>query len=164
MSSPIDRQSVRYRPLRDDDTEFLASLYASTRTEEMKLVPWTEEQKVAFLRMQFDAQTYHYHQEYDRSGFFIVEQDGAPVGRLYRERQADDIHVIDISIIPELRGRGLGTMLLREILDEAAGAGLTVSIYVEHYNPAKRLYHRLGFQEVGENGVYHLLKWQATRE
>jgi len=158
MSMKIERQSIAYRPVREDDREFLAALYASTRAEEMKNVPWTEEEKAEFLRMQFDAQTFHYDDQYDRSGFSIIERDGQPIGRLYRELQGNDIHIIDISLVPEVRGAGLGTVLLQEILDEAVGAGQTVSIYVEHFNPAKRLYHRLGFQEIGENGVYHLMR------
>jgi ribosomal protein S18 acetylase RimI-like enzyme len=160
----IDRQTIQYRPVRADDHEFLAALYASTRTEEMKFVPWPEEQKAQFLAMQFHAQTEHYVDQYDASGFFVIEEDGRLVGRLYRELQDNDIHLIDIALIPEMRGSGLGTILLQEILDEAKAAGYTVSIYVEHFNPAKRLYDRLGFKEIGQNGVYHLMKWEAPAE
>ena len=161
MTTTIDRQSITYRPVRETDRDFLAALYISTRVEEMQqVVEWTPEQKLNFLLMQFEAQTAHYDAQYDSSGFFIIEQAGKPLGRLYRERQDDDIHIIDISLIPEIRGAGLGTTLLQEILDEAAAQGLTASIYVEHFNPAKRLYHRLGFQEIGENGVYHLMRWE----
>jgi ribosomal protein S18 acetylase RimI-like enzyme len=164
MTTTIDRQTINYRPVQDADRAFLAGLYASTRAEEMQHVPWTAEQKAQFLTMQFDAQTHHYGQEYDSSGFFIIEQDGKPIGRLYRELQGEDIHLIDISLVPEVRGGGLGTTLLREIQEEAAANGFTVSIYVEHYNPAKRLYHRLGFREIGENGVYHLMRWEKPAE
>ena len=157
----IDRQSITFRLVRDEDRLFLAGLYFSTRAEEMAMVPWTPEQKAQFLMMQFEAQSAHYADQYDSNGFFIIERDGEPVGRIYKERQDGDIHLIDISLIPEVRGGGLGTQLLREVLDEAAADGLTVSIYVEHYNPAKRLYHRLGFKEISENGVYHLMKWDG---
>lgn len=164
MKATIDRRAITLRPVRDDDRDFLAGLYASTRTEEMRQVPWTEEQKAQFLAMQFEAQTWHYGQEYDPAGFFVIEHEARPVGRLYRELQGEDVHIIDISIIPEMRGAGLGTMLLQEILDEAASQGRTASIYVEHFNPARRLYDRLGFQEIGENGVYHLMRWTAPAE
>jgi ribosomal protein S18 acetylase RimI-like enzyme len=157
----IDRQSITFRPVRDEDRAFMAALYASTRTEEMQYVPWEPEQKAQFLAMQFEAQTHHYAREYDPSGFFIIEQAGQPIGRLYRERQEEEIHLIDIALIPEVRGGGLGSVLLQEILDEAAAEGIAVTIYVEHFNPAKRLYQRLGFKEIGENGVYHLMRWEA---
>jgi ribosomal protein S18 acetylase RimI-like enzyme len=158
----IDRNEVTFRAQRDEDRPFLAALYFSTRAEEMAMVPWTPEEKAQFLMMQFEAQTLHYGENYEPSGFFIIEHNATPIGRLYRERQGNDIHLIDIALIPEARGCGLGTQLLQEILDEAAAAGLTVTIYVEHFNPAKRLYHRLGFKEVGENGVYHLMKWDPS--
>jgi ribosomal protein S18 acetylase RimI-like enzyme len=161
MNTTIDRQSVSYRVVREDDNAFLAALYASTRTEELAHLPWTEEQKAAFLLMQFQAQTAHYADQYDSSGFFIIERTGQPIGRLYRELQGDDIHIIDISLIPEVRGAGLGSALLREVLDEAVAQGLTVSIYVENFNPARHLYDRLGFKHVDDNGVYHLMRWTA---
>jgi ribosomal protein S18 acetylase RimI-like enzyme len=164
MNESIDRRSITYRPLRDDDRDFLVVLYASTRVDEMQYLPWPPEQKAQFVVMQYEAQTAHYADEYDPSGFFIIEQDGKPIGRLYRHREDNDIHIVDISLIPEVRGGGLGTVLLQEILDEAASQGLTASIYVEHFNPAKRLYQRLGFKEIGENGVYHLMRWEAPAE
>jgi ribosomal protein S18 acetylase RimI-like enzyme len=157
----IDRQTVTFRAVREDDTDFLFRLYCSTRQEEMQTVPWTEEMKEQFLRMQFTAQTAYYDEQFDRDRFSIIEQDARPIGRLYVHRDSEDIHIIDIAFLPESRGGGLGTALLREILDEAASVGLTVSIYVEHFNPAKHLYHRLGFKEDGENGVYHRMLWRA---
>ena len=160
----IDRQTVTFRPVREDDADFLFRLYCSTRQEEMQTVPWSEEMKQQFLRMQFSAQTAYYDEQFDRDGFSIIQQDTRPIGRLYVHRDSEDFHIIDIALLPEMRGGGLGTILLREILAEAASVGLTVSIYVEHFNPAKHLYHRLGFQENGENGVYHRMVWSGPAE
>jgi RimJ/RimL family protein N-acetyltransferase len=159
----IDRQSIAFRPIREDDRDFLFHLYASTRAEEMKLVPWTEEQKEQFVRMQFHAQTTYYAEQYDPGQFFIIEQDGKPVGRLYFDRSAEEISIVDITLAPKMRGAGLGSLLLQEILDEAAGSGKAVVIHVEHFNPAMRLYLRLGFRHVATNGVYHLMRWEAVK-
>jgi ribosomal protein S18 acetylase RimI-like enzyme len=164
MSMNIDRQSITYRPTRDDDRDFLAALYASTREEELKLVPWSDEQKAWFVEMQFRAQTQHYDREFDRSGFFIIEQDGTAIGRLYREEQGDTIYIIDIALVPSVRGQGIGTVLLQEILDEAAAAGKGVTIHVEHFNPARHLYDRLGFKELQQDGVYHLMRWESPQK
>ena len=79
------------------------------------------------------------------------------------DRQADDVCIVDITLVPELRGAGLGTVLLREVLDDAARDGISVSIHVEHFNPAMHLYQRLGFQHVATNGVYHMMKWEAPK-
>ncbi len=159
--SSIDRTTVTFRARREGDEEFLYRLYASTRADEMKVVPWTDEQKEQFLRMQFRAQTVYYDEQYDTKEFFVIEQEGRPIGRLYLDQQPEDVRIVDIALLPEMRGAGLGTILLREILDQAARTGRAVTIHVEHYNPAIRLYERLGFHHVDTNGVYHLMRWDA---
>lgn len=159
----IDREKIVYRPVRDDDRDFLYRLYASTRADEMNMVPWTNEEKEAFVRMQFAAQTQHYNDYYDPKQFFVIETEGTPIGRIYFDRQPADITIIDITLLPELRGAGLGTKLLQEVLDDAARDGIAVLIHVEHFNPAMHLYQRLGFRHIDTNGVYHLMKWEAAK-
>ncbi len=150
------------RPETEEDLKFLYHLYASTRADEMALLDWTEEEKEAFLRMQFSAQRGYYREHYRESRFDVIEREGEAIGRLYVARWPDDIRVVDIALMPEHRGQGLGGGLMRALLDEAAAAGKSVSIHVEVYNPALRLYERLGFQAKGEdNGVYRLMEWRA---
>ena len=161
MTTKIERAHVTFRPIRDDDRDFLAHLYATTREDEMKVVPWSDEQKRQFLAMQFHAQTVYYADNFAADEFFILEHEGTPIGRLYLDRQPDDICIVDIALLPEVRGNGLGTILVQEVLDDAARGGVTVTIHVEHFNPAMHLYQRLGFQHVDTNGVYHLMRWQA---
>jgi ribosomal protein S18 acetylase RimI-like enzyme len=153
--------SIRLRPRRDDDRPFLATLYASTRQQEMAMIDWTDDQKRAFLQWQFDAQTVHYDEHYVGADFLVIEQDGVPIGRLYIDRREDEIEVIDIALLPECRGSGLGSCLLHDVLREAEQSGKRVMIYVENFNPARRLYDRLGFQHLDTNGVYHMMKWTA---
>lgn len=152
---------IRLRPTTATDDPFLCALYASTRTEELAPVPWTEEQKRAFLEMQFRAQAIHYSTHYPSASFMVIENGGEPIGRLVIDRRPEDIRVVDISLIPEYRGRGIGTMFLRELLNEAEASGKSVSIHVEEFNPAMRLYDRLGFRRVDSHGVYHLMEWRA---
>jgi ribosomal protein S18 acetylase RimI-like enzyme len=89
----------------------------------------------------------------------VIEVDGTPAGRLYVHRREREIRLMDIALLPEFRGSGLGTALLSGLFAEAAAAGKTVTIHVEMYNPALRLYERLGFKKIGEHGVYHLMEW-----
>jgi ribosomal protein S18 acetylase RimI-like enzyme len=140
------------------DRDFLLRVYASTREEELRLVDWSDEQKEAFVQMQFVAQDTDYRHNYPDASFDVIEVEGEPAGRLYVDRRADDIRVVDISLLPEYRGRGIGTTLLRELLDEGARAAKRVSIHVEKNNPALRLYQRLGFVPVQDRGVYLLLE------
>ena len=83
-----------------------------------------------------------------------------PIGRLYIDRSEDEIRLIDIALLPEHRGKGIGGSLMRQTLDEARLAGKPVRIHVEHNNPARRLYDRLGFRPVEDQGVYDLLEWR----
>lgn len=150
---------ICYRPRADADRAFLAHVYATTREEEMALVPWTPAQKAQFLEMQFTAQTVHYDQYYPDCAFLVIEKDGEPIGRIYIDRRPEEICLVDIALLPERRGGGLGTALVREILNEAQSAGKPVTIHVERNNRALRLYERLGFTPVDENGVYYKLRW-----
>ena len=86
--------------------------------------------------------------------------DGEPAGRLYVDRRADEIRLIDIALMPAFRRRGIGGELLKRVLDQGREAGLPVQIHVEHNNPAMRLYDRLGFRRVEDQGVYWLMRWQ----
>lgn len=147
------------RPVTDDDREFLFRVYASTREEELSVVPWSDEQKESFLRFQFGAQSRYWNEHFPDASFDVIELDGEPVGRLYVDRRDDEIRLIDIALLPEHRGKGLGGELMDEILTEGAEKGLLVRIHVERENPAMRLYERLGFEKIEEQGVYDLMEW-----
>jgi ribosomal protein S18 acetylase RimI-like enzyme len=146
--------SITLRPITPQDSSFLVRVYASTRQEELSLVPWNEVQKTAFLQMQFDAQALDYARNYPDAQFDVILADGEPAGRLYIDRNAAEIHVIDIALLPEYRCQGIGTHLLEAILAEGRQSGRKVSIYVERNNPALRLYERLGFRLVQDHGMY----------
>ena len=158
-SSPLD--GVTLRPRRDDDRDFLHTLYAGTRTREMEIVPWSDDEKRSFLTMQFDAQTRHYDEFYADAEFLIVETADGPIGRLYVQRRDDEIRVVDIALLPEARGRGIGGALMQKVLEEARELNVPCRVHVEADNPAMRFYRRLGFREIDENGVYRLMEWTA---
>lgn len=158
------RDRISFRPETAADEPFLYRLYVSTREPEMRLAPWPDEQKAAFLRQQFHAQTVHYKTHYADAEYSIILFDGAPAGRLYLHRRGGDVRIMDILLAPEYRGGGIGTMLLREILAEAAAGGQSVSIHVEQDNPALRLYERLGFRQIDTFGVYLLMEWKPDAQ
>jgi ribosomal protein S18 acetylase RimI-like enzyme len=153
---------LSFRPITDADLPLLFRVYASTRTEELAPTPWTEAQKTAFLRQQFQAQHTDYQRNYRGADWLVVTLAGQGIGRLYVDRNAREHSVIDIAFLPEHRGRGLGAALMRDLQDEAGAAGKPLTIYVEKFNPALRLYRRLGFQTVEDKGVYDLMRWSAA--
>lgn len=146
--------SVALRPATPDDEPFFAAVYASTRTEELAAVPFTPEQRAAFLAQQFAAQTQHYATHYRDTSYELISVDGAPAGRLIVGRWTQEIRIVDISLLPPFRGRGVGTQVLVPVLAEADALGRPTTIHVEHRNPAQRLYRRLGFRPVAEAGAY----------
>ena len=152
-------KKISLRPVNAGDDEFLLAVYASTRAEELERVPWTAEQKDAFVRMQFEAQKQHYAAEYPKATHDIICVDGEPAGRLYLSRSTDALHILDITVLPQHRNAGTGSFLIRELLEEGFSAGKPVSIYVESFNPSLRLLSRLGFQKAEENGFQLLLRW-----
>ena len=145
----------------DDDLPFVAALYASTRREELAVTGWPQELRDAFLHQQHEAQHSFYRATYDGAEWLIIEQGGAPVGRLYRVVWPGEIRVIDISLVPEARGTGVGGAILAAIQAEAREIGKAVSIHVEKNNRARNLYLRLGFEVIEDKGVYDLMKWHA---
>src|ERR1051325_6163687 len=133
-------ESLSLRPITPEDEPFLARLYASTRAEELAQTNWSEEQKAMFCRMQFNAQTADYRANYPDASLQVIERGGAAAGRLLVLRSDEAVHVIDISLLPEHRGKGIGTKLLKELQAEAKTAGKPLTIHVERFNPALRLY------------------------
>jgi ribosomal protein S18 acetylase RimI-like enzyme len=154
---------LTFRPIAEADLPFLARVYASTRAEELATVSgWSSEQKAAFLDQQFRAQHAHYQKYYPEADWLVTSHAGADVGRLYIERWPSQHRIIDITFLPEHRGKGFGEALLRDLMDEAAAVNKAVSIHVEKYNPAMRLYKRLGFAVDEDKGVYDLMRWRAS--
>ena len=138
------------------DASFLLSVYAATRADELALTDWSDEQKQMFLRMQFEAQQQHYQARYPNASLSVIKSDDQPVGRLYTAELADEIRIIDITILPERRNQGIGTKLVEDVLLAGAGKQKPVQIYVESYNRSARLFSRLGFNPVSEQGVHVL--------
>src|SRR6185369_3163336 len=126
------------------------------------MLPWSDDQKQMFLEMQFRAQHEDYQRRFGQADFLVIERDLRPVGRLYIDRRPDRIHILDITLLPEERGTGVGSAFLQDLQTEAAGVGKRVSLYVEGTNTAQNLYQRLGFHPVESNGPYVLLEWSPT--
>jgi ribosomal protein S18 acetylase RimI-like enzyme len=143
------------------DLPFLSRLYASTRQDEMRLVDWTGAQKAAFLQDQFEKQHRHYLEHYPRAQWLVIEREGTPVGRIYLERTSAEIRLMDVALLPAVRGQGVGSALMHALLAAGDQAGLPVSLHVEPFNPAMRLYRRLGFDDVETRGYYQFMKRAA---
>ena len=158
IASDVSIGRLGLRPEAPEDDDFLLALYESTRAAEMELTNWTADQRREFLRSQFQLQRTHYRRYYTHATFDVITLDDVPIGRMYVHSGSSEIRLMEISIDPALRGRGIGTQLVQSVLAEAERLGKTVTLHVEPYNPALRLYQRLGFTIVEERGLNFLLE------
>jgi ribosomal protein S18 acetylase RimI-like enzyme len=149
---------ITLRPVQDADDEFLLKVYGSTREQELAQVPWTAEQKQQFVRMQWEAQKSHYATQHPHAAHEIICLERNDLGRLYLDRTGEKFHILDITLLPEHRNRGAGSFLLGQIMAEAKKAGKPVSIFVETFNPSLRLFQRLGFTPIQQEGFHLLLQ------
>ncbi len=135
---------ISARPFRPDDREVIFAIYASTRQEEMAAWGWSAPQQETFLRMQFGAQSNWYEASYPGADHRIICAGERPIGRILVQRDAGFLLLVDIALLHEFRGQGIGTRFLSELLEQADGSHLPVRLHVQKTNGgALRLYQRL---------------------
>ena len=155
--------TISLRSANERDEGFLRLVYAESRRQELDQVEWPDGAREEFLRGQFDAQAAHYVKHYPGADFLIVEHEGRPAGRLYVRRSPPEIRIMDIALVPEVRGKGIGAALLQQLIDEGRASARIITIHVEKFNPALRLYERLGFRAVDDRGAYWFLQWSPAQ-
>lgn len=154
-----DLPAISLRPVTEADAGFLLAVYSSTREEELALTGWTDAMKAQFCAMQSQAQHSHYRLHFPNTEYHVIECANEPAGRLYVDHSGKDIGILDISLLPAFRRRGIGGHLLRELQQQARQAAKGLAIHVETFNPARRLYERLGFRLAEDKGVYLYMTW-----
>lgn len=162
LPAMADDDPITLRDALPSDRPFLLALYAGTRVEEFAHLGWPVEMQRTFMTLQFEAQRGDYERRHPTAACRIVELRRCPIGRLWVATDARSLTVLDISLLAELRGRGIGTACLRRVQQHAAAAGLDVELQVVVGNPAQRLYERLGFRGVGEAGVRQAMAWTSS--
>jgi len=149
---------ISFRKVNSNDFPFLRKVYRSTREEELSQAGMSEEDKSRFLEFQFNAQHTHYTQAYNDAEFDLILLDDKLAGRLYIWRTETQIRIMDITLLPDFQGKGIGTKILQSIIQESEKSGKKVTIHVEYFNPALRLYERLGFKKVDDSGIYFYME------
>ena len=156
---------VALRPVTPEDEEFLLGVYASTREGELSQVEWGEGQRDAFLRQQFKAQRGEYGTRFPDAEYDIILLDGLPVGRIWVGRTDEQIRLLDIALLPDAQNRGVGTALLRALIEESRASGKKLRHMVFVLNPdATRFYERLGFVPIEEFGAYVHMEWRPESD
>jgi ribosomal protein S18 acetylase RimI-like enzyme len=150
--------AITLRSVVPQDEPFLFELYAIGRADELAQVPWSSSERDNFLKMQFVAQQKDYQRRFPNALHQIILRDGHTVGHQHVASGQDELRILDIAIVPALRGTGIGTQLITRLLDEAALEHKPVRIYVEQMNPSLNLFERLGFSRIEDIGSHFLLE------
>ncbi|MDR3517967.1 MAG: N-acetyltransferase [Azospirillaceae bacterium] len=139
---------LRSRRCRPADFPFLQRLYRHSRADELAGTGWSEQDKKRFCEQQFAAQHSDFVHRYPHGDFLLLQRGREPVGRFYVDLSGPVRHVIELTLHPAHRNRGLGTAILGEVQRRAALAGCAMTLSVAFDNPrAEALYRRLGFVE-----------------
>jgi ribosomal protein S18 acetylase RimI-like enzyme len=162
QSKPNGDLPVSLRPEQPGDEQFLYDVYASTREEELALTNWDDQMRRAFLSQQFTAMRHGYRSMFPAGEFLIIALAGQPAGRMVLNRDAKEIRVVDLALLPAQRNHGIGTLLMRQVCADAAKTGTPVHLCVLKHNRAFRWYERLGFTKIGELGFYDELEWRPA--
>lgn len=158
MKQLRNMQPIEFRPMTDDDMEFLYKVYADTRIDEILKSGWTMKEIDGFLRKQFQLQHTQYMVNYKGARFDIILYNKQPAGRLYVNRKKDDIRIIDIALLKEFRRKGIGSRIMKALIRESDEKNLPLSLHVEQDNPAMGLYDRLGFKKGNLTGIYYFME------
>ena len=152
--------SVSLRPVTDADQEFLIGVYADSRAAELAQVDWDDSQKDAFIRWQYAMQKQEYETRYPSARYEIILVDGNPAGRFWVGTDEKEIRLLDIALLTEFQKGGVGTILLRQLMDEATRTNKALRHMVFMLNDnAHRLYERLGFKTIDDVGGYLHMEW-----
>jgi GNAT superfamily N-acetyltransferase len=154
--------TLTVRPVVKEDEPFLVALYGSTRTNELDQVQWAEGQREAFVQWQFDLQRREYGARYPNAEYDVILVDDCAAGRIWIGRDEEQIRLLDIALLPEYQNRGVGTALLRRLIDEAVELRKPLRHMVFVLNDdAQRFYERLGFVVIEDLGAYKHMEWNA---
>ncbi|MCW1886298.1 GNAT family N-acetyltransferase [Luteolibacter flavescens] len=155
--------TVSLRPEVPEDRDFLVDLYLSTRDDEAGFRDLPPAERTRWLVQQYEWQTLSYRQTYPHAWFTIVMVEGRPAGRLYVARMTDCLRVMDISLLPEFRGHGIGTQLLKNVQAEGQRTQVPVRLEAVIGDPVQGFYQRLGFRIIRTSAMRHTMEWTPPR-
>jgi len=155
--------TLAVRPAQPLDEIFLYDLYSAVRGPEFALAPVTPTQREHLIRMQFQAQMSAYTQMFPNSCYHVVLLDSEPVGRLWVAQMDDEFQLVDIAVHPQVQRKGVGTVLIQRLQQEAAKARLPIRCCVFRFNPGSLRFHqRLGFAIVREDEMHYYMEWRSV--
>jgi ribosomal protein S18 acetylase RimI-like enzyme len=155
----IDSDSISLRPAAAEDDSFILDVYKSSRGDDLRGLGWDEERISEFLSMQYDAQQKFHAQDYQHSSNELISCDDRRAGFLITERREHEIRCVDLALLPEYRNRGIGSLLMRQLQDQARAEEKPIRLQVIRFNRAVNFFERLGFERTSETGTHFQMEW-----
>ena len=149
---------IELRTVEEKDDLFIETVYRSTREEELNFTNWDELQKLAFIRMQSMAQLAEYKTKFPGAAFQVIIYNKQDAGRFYTWENDHEIRLIDITLLPQFRAKGIGNFLLGELIKKSDKVQKKISLHVDPVNPALKLYLRSGFIHIKNNGRHYYME------
>jgi ribosomal protein S18 acetylase RimI-like enzyme len=156
-------QTACLRQAVPEDEQLLYALFAEDRAAQLAGTGMGEAQIQQLVEMQYRGRQMTYAAQFPQAeDSILLGEDGQPVGRLLLNRKPECWRIVDIAVLAAHRGRGLGTRVLEQCQRQATAAGAELELHVMQFNPARRLYERLGFKTIGEDAVAEEMIWSAA--
>jgi len=149
---------IQLRAAEEKDASFIEAVYRTTREAELNLTNWSEFQKSAFISMQSAAQLSDYKKKFPAARFQVIVYKKKDIGRFFTCETENEIRLLDITILPEYTGKGIGTNLLQRLIQRSNKVQRKISLHVIASNPAMKLYQRLGFVQIKKDGLYYYME------
>lgn len=130
------------RPATADDHDFVVEVNRAAMGSYLKATfGWDEAAQNAYFAESFDA-----------SGGQVIRVDGVNVGELLVDERPHELVLVRIALLPDWQGRGIGSEVVRMLVERARELGAALVLQVFKTNPgAARLYESLGFVRTGES-------------
>lgn len=165
MDTNIETEKqISLRRVTGEDREFLLRVYAASREIELSVLPFDEAQKRAFCEHQLDAQTAYYEEKYADATHDLIIVGEEPVGRAYVDRGDKLISILDLAVLTEHRKKGIGTHIVKSLVEEAALSGKRVGVYVETFNPSQKFFRELGFELIESDDMNLYFEWNVAKQ
>lgn len=155
------RGPFRLRRVQPEDEAFLFRLFRDTRIGILHLARIPESLIPNLIEFQHRSRTETYRALYPKSVNWIVEWEGEPIGLLIENDERTVVYIVDFELVPERQNQGLGTALMRAVMDgwAARGRAVRIKVAIEHV-PAIKLWRKLGFVETGvDDRAYMSMRW-----
>jgi len=153
---------VSSRPEAAEDEPFLQRLIMQTISEQLMAWSWPEPMREHLLGIQCTARRAA-HAGLPGRESRILSADGHDAGWLVVADLEDEVRLLEIMVLNEQRGKGIGSAGIGEVLAAAARAGKPARLTVDVLNSrAIALYQRLGFARIGGNEVQQVMERSAA--